>query len=127
MTYLRNLSQWFLGLFRLGRISYKENWNAWKFAPLYLVNYGTHVLCGGACVSWSRYFHDNRDRQPQRFMDRTLGWLDPNHGAETGPALWGTKDTGWPWYVRLFAAVMWAFVPSSIGAWYRIISGVIGN
>ena len=94
-NYLRNLKIWLLGWGRFDQIAFKSGWGpkspAW-FA-LYAIDYGTRVLTGGACVSWSRWFFEYRARYRwAKFIDRILGHIDPQHGEHAGPPLWGTRD-----------------------------------
>ena len=91
--YFYNLRNFLSGLLKLDTIKYKPGWNRWTFLPLYIVDYGTHVLTGAAVVSWSRWFHDNRDKSRiAKFFDRSLNYADEDHGAKAGPTLWVTKD-----------------------------------
>lgn len=93
MQYFTNVGRWISGFFLLGKLRYKPGWNAWKFFPVYLLNYGTRVLTGGACSSWSRWFYENRGTfRPAKFMDRLLEKFDTNHGQDSSEALWDTKS-----------------------------------
>ena len=49
-------------------------------------------LTGGAVVSWSRWFYDNRQYRIPRFFDRLLNHFEEGHGRSAGPPLWGTQD-----------------------------------
>ena len=95
MTYLHNLRAWLTGFRRFGEIrGWKNGWSAdsWQWRLLYLFDYGSHVLSGGAVVSWSRWFYDNRQYRIPRFFDRLLNHFEDGHGRSAGPPLWGTKD-----------------------------------
>jgi len=95
MTYFRNVKLWLLGPRWFDKLPFKNGWSAdsWKWRILYWADYGTHTLSGGAVVSWSRWFYDNRDKyRIARFMDRLLNHFEEGHGRSAGPALWGTKD-----------------------------------
>lgn len=95
MNYFTNLWLWLAGFTRFDEIEFKPGWSASSPAwwALYLVDYGTHVLTGGAVVSWSRWAFENRARyRVAKFVDRFLGKFDPQHGEHAGPALWGTRD-----------------------------------
>jgi len=90
-----NLWRWLTGFTRFDEIDFKEGWSAKSpgWWALYLIDYGTRVLTGGACISWSRWFYLHRDEyRLAKFLDRLLGKADSNHGEEAGPALWGTQD-----------------------------------
>lgn len=94
-NYIHNLRLWLTGFGWFGQLTFRAGWSAesWKWRVLYAVDYGSHVLSGGAVVSWSRWFYDNRDRyRVARFLDRLLNHFEDNHGRSAGPALWGTKD-----------------------------------
>ena len=94
MTYLHNLRAWLTGFRRFGELSFKAGWSAdsWQWRLLYLFDYGSHVLSGGAVVSWSRWFYDNRQYRIPRFFDRLLNHFEDGHGRSAGPPLWGTQD-----------------------------------
>lgn len=106
--YLENLKSYLWGFSLLHTIDYKEGWNPVKFLPLYIFDYGTKVLTGGAVVTWSRWFYDNKDKQPARVLNRFLNWIDPGHGVNAGPPLWNTKDCSPK--VRIAATVFWLIV-----------------
>jgi hypothetical protein len=95
MSYFSNVKAWVKGFGRFDEIDFKPGWSGKSIAwwLLYGIDYGTRVLTGGACISWSRWFYDNSRWRPAKFATRLLNRLDPNHGAESGPALWGTEDT----------------------------------
>ena len=92
--YLTNLKLWLTGFRRFGELSFRAGWSAdsWQWRLLYALDYGSHVLSGGAVVSWSRWFYDNRDKRIPRFFDRLLNHFEEGHGRSAGPPLWGTKD-----------------------------------
>ena len=103
---MNSLVKWLTGFTKLGTLSYKPGWNKWKFLPLYLVDYGTHVLTGGAVVSWSRWFYDNRKtNRVAAFMNRLLGHIEDDHGQMAGPPLWGTVDLPAP--IRILIICAW--------------------
>lgn len=90
---LINLWRFVVGFFKLGSLKYEPGWGAlWPkpFVLLYLVDYGTHVLTGGAVVSWSRWAWDNRERYV--LAEWLHDWLGAKHTSEAGPVLWDTKD-----------------------------------
>jgi hypothetical protein len=110
-----NLRAWLDGFGRFDEISFKAGWSgkspAWLI--LYALNYGTRVLTGGACVSWSRWFYEHSpDYRWAKFVTRLLNKLDSNHGADSGPPLWGTQDTAW---AVLGACLFWPVVLGLIG------------
>lgn len=91
-----NLWRWLTGWGRFDEVSFQPGWrgNQPRWILLYGLNYGTRVLFGGACVSWSRWCYDNRDKHGlAAFVDRLLQRFDRDHGQEAGPPLWDTKDT----------------------------------
>lgn len=91
--YLFNIRAFIAGFSRLGDLQYKNGWGPWKFLPIFIFDYGSHVLTGGAVVSWSRWFYDNRERyRIANFFDRLLNHFEEGHGRSAGPALWGTRD-----------------------------------
>lgn len=108
--YLANLKAWAIGFVRTDQIRFKPGWSAdWRWFCLYLLDYGTHVLTGGAVVSWSRWAYDHRESsRVAALLNRLLNRLDARHGEEAGPALWGTTDC--PIGVRLTACAVWAVV-----------------
>lgn len=99
MSYASNVKSWAKGWSRFSEITewqpgYGPDKLRWWL--LYGVNYGGRVLSGGACVSFSRWFYLNREKyRAAKFMDRLLNHVDRDHGAQAGPALWGTTDTSW--------------------------------
>lgn len=108
-TFIINLFVFVRGLGKLDTLKYKAGWNAWKFLPLYLFDYGTHVLTGGAVVSWSRWFWEHRKtNRLAAFINRLLGHADKNHGQLSGPPLFGTVDS--PTAVRCLLCAGWAFL-----------------
>lgn len=93
-----NLTQWWRGWRHFDRIRFKPGWagNQLRWVLLYGLNYGTRVLTGGACVSWSRWFYLHRERyRLAKFATRFLNKFDDDHGRSAGDALWGTRDTAW--------------------------------
>ena len=94
MTYPRNLRLWLTGFGRFGELKFRAGWSATslRWWLLYLFDYGSHVLTGGAVVSWSRWFYDNRQYRIPRFFDRLLNHFEDGHGRSAGPPLWGTQD-----------------------------------
>lgn len=94
MTYFINLYLWFRGFAWFRSLKFRQGWSAssLRWWLLYLVDYGSHVLTGGAVVSWSRWFYDNRDYRIANFFDRLLNHFEEGHGRSAGPPLWGTKD-----------------------------------
>ena len=87
-------------------------WSTLKWQLHYGLNYGTRVLTGGACISWSRWFYENRGRLGSAgFATRLLNHLEPKHGEKAGPALWGTADTA-------------AAVPGAVIFWAAVLSGL---
>jgi hypothetical protein len=79
-------------------ISYRDNWGPKSFLVLYLSTYLAATLCGYGIVSLSRAWHDRSVAPSGRYkfatwMTRALDWLVPGeHGALTGPWLWGTSS-----------------------------------
>jgi len=105
--YLKNLAAFIRGCGRLGTLTYKPGWSPVRFLPLYLVDYGTHVLTGGAVVSWSRWCYEHRaTNRVAAFINRALGHVDEQHGQLAGPALWSTTDCAPP--VRIVVTAAWA-------------------
>lgn len=95
MRYFSNIKAWATGWSRFGELTFKAGWSAtyllWWL--LYLFDYGSHVMAGGAVVSWSRWFYDNREtNKVAKFFDRLLNHFEEGHGRSAGPPLWGTKD-----------------------------------
>lgn len=86
-------------------IVYQPNWGPRKFFLVYLFNYGTRVLTGGACVSWSKWFYFTKETNRfSHLVTRLLNLFDKKHGFEAGPILWGAKATKW---VGVGAACFW--------------------
>jgi hypothetical protein len=95
MRYFSNVKLWYAGFDRFGELKFQAGWSAdsWQWTFLYAIDYSTHVLTGGAVVSWSRWFYDNRNEyRVAKFMDRLLNHFEEGHGRSAGPPLWGTKD-----------------------------------
>lgn len=121
-TYRRNVRAWREGFDRFAEIRFKPGWTASsrRWWLLYALDYGTRVLTGGACVSWSRWFHDRRESYGHAaFITRLLDRLDPRHGAQAGPILWGTADTG----MAVAGSVLFWFlaVPATVWGLFAII------
>jgi hypothetical protein len=116
-NYLHNLKRWLLGFAWADGITFKPGWSAdWRWYLLYGLDYGTHVLTGAAVVSWSRWAYDNRrTNRAAAFLNRLLNHLDAQHGAEAGPALWGTQDCSRR--VRLVVNTGWAIGLLAVAAW----------
>lgn len=90
---LLNLRLFLTGFAKLNGLTYQPGWGPKSFGLVYLIDYGSHVLTGAAVVSWSRWFYENRKRYHwAAFCNRLLNHLDDDHGAESGPALWGSVD-----------------------------------
>jgi len=117
MTYLHNIRQWLTGfvwLWTRDGISYKTGWGPLLFLPVYLFNYGTRVLTGGACVSWSKWFYLNRNEDRlANLVTRLLDRLDWQHGYRAGPILWNTTDTKW---ATAGAYIFWTSIVG-VGVW----------
>lgn len=112
--YTDNLKAWAAGWGRFDEINFKAGWSGKspRWWLLYGLNYGTRVLAGGACISWSRWFHLTRDVYPaSRFMDRLLSRIDSDHGAGAGPPLWGTAETKW---AATGAMIFWPLVAALV-------------
>jgi hypothetical protein len=116
--YRRNLRLWLAGFRRLGELKYKPGWGPNRFLLLYALDYGTHVvLWGGAVVSWSRFSYDERRRYGMaRLVNAVLNAFDRGHGAEAGPALWGSEPapSAEARIVRAFWAVVTVLVVALI-------------
>lgn len=98
MSYANNVRAWWRGFDNFDRIHFREGWNGeqLRWWLLYAFDYGTRVLTGGACVSWSRWWYERRKKLGSAgFMTRILNHLQEQHGARAGSALWGTQDTSW--------------------------------
>lgn len=98
MTWRTNVKAWWAGWGQEPDDGFKPGYS-WK-SPLWLaiygLDYGTRVLTGGACVSWSRWWYDRRRQLGSAgFATRLLNHLQANHGRNSGGPLWGTADTGW--------------------------------
>jgi hypothetical protein len=118
MRYVKNLRAWRTGFSRFGELKFHAGWSAdqWRWRLLYALDYGSHVLSGGACVTWSRWFYDNRDKyRLAAFMNRLLNHFEEDHGKNAGPVLWGTKDCALRW--RLTVPVLFLTVAIAIKAW----------
>lgn len=95
MRYFTNILLWYTGFSRFGELPFWAGWSAdqLKWRVLYAIDYGSHVLTGGAVVSWSRWFYDNRGKyRVAKFLDRLLNHFEEGHGRSAGPPLWGSKD-----------------------------------
>ena len=105
-TLLVNLKAYVLGFGKLSTLKYKPGWTRNRFLLVYIFDHGTHVLTGAGIVSWSRWFYDHRKtNRIAAFLNRFLDHLDRDHGAEAGPALFGTVDCSLP--VRIGLGVFW--------------------
>lgn len=107
MTYLSNIGLWLLGFTKLGGLQYKPGWGPRRFLLPYIVNYGSHVLMGGACGPWSRWFYENRRTNKfARAFNSVLDFFDEDHGLNAGPVLWDTQPV--PWQPRLLILAAYA-------------------
>ena len=99
VSYRTNVRAWWAGFNRFHEITdWKPGWgpDSLRWRLLYWANYGTRVLTGGPCVSWSRYWYERRQTYGHAgFMTRLLNHIQENHGARAGGPLWGTQDTAW--------------------------------
>jgi hypothetical protein len=110
MSYLSNVKAWAVGYGKFDEVSFKPGWSGKSIAwlLLYTWNYGTRVLTGGACVSWSRWFYAHAPYYRwAKFITRLLNKLDDNHGANAGEVLWKTTDTT---FAKEGAITFWAFI-----------------
>jgi len=114
MTYFVNLGYYLIGFFRLGGVVYKDNWNAWKFLPLYATDYFVNVLTGGALESISRRAERHRSGAGWDKLLDIIEHLDPGHGANAGYALWGREEESPEWVQILTGAVFFALVGAGI-------------
>lgn len=110
--YLTNLKLWGTGWQKFDQLQFKAGWRGdqWRWRALYLFDQGTRVLLGGAVVTWSRWFHDNRDKYGwAKFCDRLLNHVEHHHGENSGPILWGSRDTAAAHLVPLMLvmALLW--------------------
>ena len=106
-----NMKAFLTGYLRFGEIDFKPGWDGYqlRWLLLYTCNYGTRVLTGGACVSWSKWFYLTRETVwLSKVMTRVLNFLDPKHGYEAGPILWETTDTR---YAVVGAYLFWLGIP----------------
>jgi hypothetical protein len=116
ILYLNNLKIWLYGFGKLGTLKYKPGWNRWTMLPLYLIDHGTHVLCGGAVETWSLWAYTNRKKYPVAgFINRLLNHLQDGHGKKSGTVLWGTLPSMRPRYQVLMALVWVVILVVSLG------------
>ena len=108
MTLFRNVLLWLRGFSRLRQIAYKPGWSARKFLPLYLVDYGVNVLTGGAVESISRRAERHRQGRLWDWLLDLIERLDPQHGRNAGPALWGSVEAGKA--AQVAAVIFWLVV-----------------
>jgi hypothetical protein len=109
MTYFTNIRAWLTGFRRFDELTFEAGWSAdsLRWWLLYAIDYGSHVLTGGAVVSWSRWFYDNREKyRVANFFDRLLNHFEDGHGRSAGPALWGTVDCSWRVRMVATAAIL---------------------
>jgi hypothetical protein len=103
---MNSLIKWLIGFTKLGELEYFPGWNAWRFFPVYLLNHGSHVLTGGAVVTWSRWLYEHRNTSRiAKFLTRLLNFFDAYHGRDSGGTLWETKDL--PAWIRLVIVAVW--------------------
>lgn len=94
--YVTNLKLWWTGWGKFGELRFDPGWSGdqWRWRALYLLDHGTRVLLGGAVVTWSRWFYDNRNKYGwAKFCSRLLNHVEASHGENSGPVLWGSDDT----------------------------------
>lgn len=94
MRYPRNILLWLFGFTQLGTLDYKPGWNAWKFLPVYLIDCGLNVITGGAVCTISRRAQDHRSGWAWDKLLDVIEKFDRDHGALSGPPLWGSKECG---------------------------------
>jgi hypothetical protein len=112
MRYFTNIVLWYTGFSWFDGLPFKRDWTAdsWKWRLLYTIDYGSHVLTGGAVVSWSRWFYDNREKyKVAKFFDRLLNHFEDNHGRSAGPPLWGSKDCAMRYRLLTIGALLAAW------------------
>jgi hypothetical protein len=119
MTYLRNVWLWLHGLVHLEQLTYKPGWNAAKFFPLYVLDYGllNTVFLAGPVVSISRYAYMRRASRPWSWLCSLLDHIQPMHVESAGPVLWGSTECP-PW-LRIAIPLLWIglFVGLRYGKW----------
>lgn len=117
--YRENVRLWWEGIGKLDQIGYKKGWNAMWFLPMYLLNYGTHVvLWGGAVVSWSRFSYASRHKYKMaRLVNAVLDFFDRDHGANAGPALWDTTPA--PSSEARVVRAFWAAITVLAVVWWK--------
>jgi hypothetical protein len=122
-NYFHNVWAWLAGFGKLKSLDYRDGWDAWQFAPVYLLNVGSHVVfSGGAVQTWSRAFYEWRvsGSVAAKFVDRLLQRiLGDNHGENSHPAYWGT--TPCIPSVRAFVLVWWTLVLSITTASAQVV------
>jgi hypothetical protein len=119
MSYARNVKLWAKGFGRFDELDFKTGWSSGqvRWWLVYTLNMGTRVLTGGAVVTWSRWFYETRyEYRLSKLMTRLLNHADDDHGAESGPALWGSEATDWAgmggllFWTGVVGLVLWLIV-----------------
>ena len=80
--YVTNLKLWWQGWWRFRELEpFRRPFGVWSpfWWLCYLLDHGTHVLCGGAVVTWSRWAYER-------------GAITGDHGRKSMSALWGSKS-----------------------------------
>ena len=90
--HLENIMLWITGFWHLSELHYKSGWGPWLYLPVYILDVGTHVLVGGAVVTWSRWSYENRHKDIAGFLKRILNHIQAHHAEDSAPALWGSRS-----------------------------------
>jgi hypothetical protein len=107
--YFKNIGLWIVGFFKLGKLRYKEGWNAWKFFPVYLLDVGFCVLvAAGPVATHSWFMNHHRDGWLNDKVLDLIEKVDEDHGEAAGPPLWGSKEP--PQDVRIFVTSVWVAI-----------------
>lgn len=106
--YITNWKLFLAGFTRLGTLTFRPGWNAWKYLPVYLVDTGLNVASGGAVNTISRRAQDHRSGWVWDKLLDAIETFDAEHGARASGPLWGSKECSKPVQVISGAVTMYA-------------------
>ena len=93
--YVTNLKLWWQGWWRFRELEpFRSPFGVWSpfWWLLYLLDVGSHTVCGGAVVTWSRWAYDEKTHVIPGTLNRLLNRISNAHGQSSMGPLWGSKS-----------------------------------